>query len=322
MIDFLFKINGLIERISVTDKQEDKIESSFNNLKSHLQSDNSTLSIKEVFLNGSYLRDTIIRGNSEEMDIDVFSVLDLCDYLEEGKLPIPQSVLTKFKRYLEELSDYNGKVHQDRPCVTIQLSHIHIDVLPAMQKNGKLYIPNENLSGWTITDPKTQTENLKEANKESENKILPVVKAVKHWKQEKNIQIPSFHVEEIAIQIFQKYPYSDLEAGIRYWFKYANTFIDKSKFGTDNKYSDAKNAIDKVNQILGNAYLNLKGGKESEAIKLWAMVFPKFPTLNQDEVKSISESMSNGTLKYSAIGGLSTLAGRAVAASGGFYGEE
>lgn len=322
MKNFFKKINELIKNISVTDRQEDKIESSFSNLKKHLESDSCSLSVKEVFLNGSYLRETIIRGDSDEMDIDVFAVIDRCDYEEDGKDPKPQSVLTKFKHYLEDLSDYKGKVHQDRPCVTIQLSHIHIDVLPAMKKNGQLFIPNEELSGWTSTDPKTQTENLKAANSDSGNKLVSVVKAIKHWKQEKNIQIPSFHVEEVAIKILRRFPYENLETGIRFWFDHAVIFIDKNNFGSDNKYDVAITAINEARQALNEANQYLIDEKDSEATKLWAKVFPKFPTITQDEARSFSESMRNGTLKYSAATGLSTLVGKTIAASGGFYGEK
>lgn len=45
-------VDKLIENISVTDRQEDSIDCSFNNLKISLLKENSNLKIEDVFLNG------------------------------------------------------------------------------------------------------------------------------------------------------------------------------------------------------------------------------------------------------------------------------
>ena len=127
MSTLLQSIDKFIENITVTDRQEDNIKSSFDNLKTNLMKDESNLSVKEVFLNGSYERDTIIRPLD---DIDIFAVIDKDDYADNGLYPNPQSVLTKFKNYLNSLNDYKDKVKQDRPCVTVVLSDKNFDVLP------------------------------------------------------------------------------------------------------------------------------------------------------------------------------------------------
>ena len=75
MSTLLQSINDLIENISVTDRQEENIETSFENLKSSLTKVDNGLSVKEVFLNGSYERDTIIRPLD---DVDLFAVIDNC----------------------------------------------------------------------------------------------------------------------------------------------------------------------------------------------------------------------------------------------------
>lgn len=150
-------IDKFVGNITVTDKQEDVIDSAFSNIESLLLDEDCTLSVKDVFLNGSYVRDTMIRPLD---DIDVFAVLDAADYYENGVRPNPQSVLTKFKNYLDGLPDYKDKVSQDRPCVTIELSKLKIDVLPALSEYGALHIPNESLTGWIFTDPKTHTSCL------------------------------------------------------------------------------------------------------------------------------------------------------------------
>lgn len=315
-----FAINEFIGNITVTDKQEESIDASYNNLCKHLTNEESNLSVKEVFLNGSYVRDTMIKPLD---DIDVFAVIDKDDYNDNGTRPNPQTVLTKFKNYLNGLNDYKDKVSQSRPCVTITLSKIHIDVLPALREHDSLYIPNESLSGWILTDPKTHTQNIETASKNSSGMIKDVIKAVKSWKKDHEYKIPSFHVEEVAINIFNAYSYQSVEEGIRKWFTKAKYYISQDRFNSDTQYDDTIDAVKEVAKQLEEARRKDDDKKTSEAIRIWHDIFgPQFPTISKDEAKDIGAKLSEGTLRYSATAGLSTCAGRVMGASKGFYGEE
>ena len=313
-------VDKLIENISVTDRQEDSIDCSFNNLKISLLKENSNLKIDDVFLNGSYERDTIIRPLD---DIDLFAVIPFEEYEDNGLEPKPQTVLSKFKNYLNGLSDYKDKVKQDRPCVTVVLCDKNFDVLPTLKKNGSYYIPNTDLSGWVYTDPKTHTDNLNRVNKNRNYRVKSIVKAVKYWKRENNYSIPSFHVEDVAVGIFGLYHFINLEEGIRMWFKYAENYLDSTRFKTYNEYSKMKEKIQAIQEKLTEAKKLYDDKKEGEAKRLWKEVFGKeFPALDTEEAKSFSKSLSEGTLKYGSTSGLSTSVGSAIAASKGFYGEQ
>jgi hypothetical protein len=323
MSTLLQSIDKFIENITVTDRQEENIDASFNNLKTNLMKDDSNLSVKEVFLNGSYERDTIIRPLD---DIDLFAVIDETDYQDNGADPNPQSVLTKFKNYLNSLNDYKDKVKQDRPCVTVVLSDKNFDVLPSLRKAGALYIPNSDLTGWTFTDPKTHTKNLNDVNKlrynGKNNNVKSIVKAVKQWKREKNQNIPSFHIEEVAINIFNIWNFTNLEEGIRLWFENAEGNLQVGRFKSYDEYSKVKEKINQVKSKLQDAKKHLDGKKEGAAKKIWKDVFGKeFPAIDDEEAKNFSKSLSDGTLKYSATAGLSATIGSAMAASKGFYGD-
>jgi hypothetical protein len=315
----LQSIDKFIDNISVTDRQEDNINSSYNHLKENLLKEDSNLSVKEVFLNGSYERDTIIRPLD---DIDLFAVIDEKDYTENELDPNPQSVLTKFKNYLNSLNDYKNKIQQDRPCVTVVLSDKNFDVLPSLRKVGLLYIPNSDLNGWTFTDPKTHTDSLNSVNKNRNYKVKSIVKTVKYWKRENKQNIPSFHVEEVAISVFNICSFTNLEEGIRLWFEHAEGYLQVGRFKSYDEYSKVKEKIKKVKDKLQEAKNLLDDKKEGEAKRLWKEIFGKeFPTIDNEEAKSFSKSLSEGTLKYGATTGLSTAVGSAIAASKGFYGE-
>jgi hypothetical protein len=319
MSTLLQSIDKFIENITVTDRQEDNIDASFNNLKTNLMKEGSNLSVKEVFLNGSYERDTIIRPLD---DIDLFAVIEQTDYAENGFDPNPQSVLTKFKNYLNSLNDYKDKVKQDRPCVTVMLSDKNFDVLPSLRKSGALYIPNTDLTGWTFADPKTHTDDLNRVNQNRNYKVKSIVKAIKQWKRENNQNIPSFHIEEVAISLFNIWNFSNIEEGIRLWFENAESYLQNGRFKSYDEYTKVKEKIRKVKGKLQEAKKLLDDKKEGEAKKFWKEIFGKeFPALDADEAKSFSDSFSKGTLKYSATAGLSVSVGSAMAASGGFYGD-
>lgn len=283
MSTLLQSIDKFIENITVTDRQEDNIDASFNALRTNLMKDESNLSVKEVFLNGSYERDTIIRPLD---DIDLFAVIDQTDYTENGLDPNPQSVLTKFKNYLNSLNDYRDKVKQDRPCVTVVLSDKDFDILPSLRKSGALYIPNSDLTGWTFTDPKTHTDSLNRINRDRNCKVKSIVKSVKQWKRENNQNIPSFHIEEVAIDIFNFYNFTNLEEGIRNWFENAESYLNSGRFKSYDEYSKVKEKIKKVKAKLQDAKKLLDEKKEGEAKKIWKEVFgDKFPVLDAGEAK-------------------------------------
>lgn len=319
MSTLIQSVEKFIENISVTDRQEDNIDASFKNLSNHLLDENSNLSVQDVFLNGSYARDTIIRPLD---DIDLFAVIDDSDYSDNGLDPNPQTVLTKFKNYLNSIYDYEGKVKQDRPCVTIHLSDKNFDVLPSLRKAGALYIPNDALAGWTFTDPKTHTAQLNETNKRRHYKVKGVVKAVKQWKRENYQNIPSFHIEEVAIEIFNFYDFTNYEEGIRLWFEMAERYLKKERFKSDDEYDKVKNKVGNVKRMLAEAKRLSDDNKVGYAKKIWKEIFGReFPVIDDEEAKNIADASKKGTLKYSATAGLSTISGSAMAASKGFYGD-
>lgn len=319
MSTLLQSIEKFIENISVTDRQEDNIDASFNNLKYNLLDEKSNLSVQDVFLNGSYARDTIIRPLD---DIDLFAVIDVEDYSDSGKDPNPQTVLTKFKNYLNNIHDYENKVVQDRPCVTVHLSDKNFDVLPSLRKAGALYIPNEDLTSWTFTDPKTHTARLNETNKLRNYKVKGVVKAVKQWKRENNQNIPSFHIEEIAVDVFNIYNFSNYEEGVRLWFENAEGFMQNNRFNSYNEYEKVKKKVCEVKEKLVEANKLNDSHNVGEAKKIWKDIFGReFPVLDEEEAKNIAKASKTGSLKYSTTAGLSTTVGSLMAASKGFYGE-
>jgi len=315
-------VNQFIENITVTDRQEENIKGSVKNIEGYLKDKENGLSIVDTFTNGSYERDTIIRPLH---DIDLFAVLKEDDWKDEyGRLSSPQSVLTSIKNYLDSLDDYKGKVKQDRPCVTIELSDKRFDILPSFEIFGGGYrIPNYDLKSWIYTYPKQLTIDLNNVNKQRAYKVKGVIKGVKYWNRENNYKtIPSFHIEEIAIRLFQVNDCKSFEEGLFKWFENAEYYLTYSTFKTADDYESSKKRIKKVKDKLEDAERKRNEGKEGDAIQIWKEVFGKdFPITLVEEAKSIGKSLSEGTLR-SSVAGLSTTFGDKIKANTGYFGEE
>jgi hypothetical protein len=314
-------ISGFIDNISVTDRQEDNIKSSVSNLDGHLTNKENGLNITRTFTNGSYERDTNLRPLD---DIDIFAVLNRDKWKDEfGNLPDPQSVLTKIKSFLSDQNDYKDKVKQDRPCVTIKLVDKSFDVLPSFEEFGGGYlIPNYDLKSWTYSYPEKLTADLDNIQRQQGYKIKPTIKAVKYWSRENDKLIPSYHIEETAINIFLINDFTNFEESIRLWFNNAEYYLSSVKFTSNDEYTKAVNKAKKVKDKLNDAKEKYDAGKEDEAIQVWKEVFGKeFPTISDEEAKNASKLLSEGSLRNTSAGTLSTSAGFAISALKGFFGD-
>lgn len=320
MATLLQSIQTLIENITVTDRQEENISSSVNNIISTLEKDDA-LYLKESFLNGSYERDTIIRPLH---DIDIFAVLKEDDWVDDnGDLPKPQSVLSKIKNYLDKQHDYKGKVKQDRPCVTVELSNKSFDILPAFEFGTGYRIPDYDLSSWTLSYPKTLTDSLNDVQKEYKYKLKNIIKAVKYWNRLNDKIIPSYHIEEVAIKVFNFTTFENYEKSIRKWFNEAYHHLEDSKFKSYQEYEKFVKKLNKTKDKLNEAFDFLENNKEADAKRIWKEVFEKeFPIVDEEEAKAFSKSLSEGKLKIASSGLLSTTSGVAsISASKGYFGD-
>lgn len=300
-------ITSLLEKITITDKQTETVSTTYNNIKYLILKKESDLHGERVFQNGSYDRDTIIRPLD---DVDLFFVLQKDQYVgADGKYPNPQSVLTKIKDYLNETADYKDKVKQDRPCVTVHLADKKFDVLPCFGNDEDGYmIPNHDLSGWIFSNPVKHSERLTEINKKN-GKVVPLIRIVKYWNKDNGKLIPSFHIEEIVIEIFTTVEFSNFEEGIYQWFHHALTFMASGKFDSQGDYDDAKKKLEKAKEKLSEAHRCYIDEKEVDAIKLYKEVFgDKFPTVSEEDAKRMSENMKKGVLTMSGLGILSMAA--------------
>ena len=280
MCTLLHHINQFIRNIDVTDRQEESIKNSYEHLEYKLL--NAQLGVQEVVLTGSYMRDTMIRP------VDDIDLLAIINWPYGKQFPSPQSELSKFRSRLNKVHDYEDKAVQDRPCITVELSDKKFDILPTLRVERVLYIPNQTLTGWmAIADPEEHTRRLNAIDAKYHGMVKKVVKAVKHWKRENRQNIPSFHVEEVAIQIFNmksigrgirtlifcKEEIRNLEEGIKAWFSGAGFYLNPECFKSKEEYWKVRDRIKNENEKFLRIDLCNCMGYEVDSKSTWREIF-------------------------------------------------
>lgn len=179
--------------------------------------------IFDSFLSGSYSRDTAIRPID---DVDVIFVVDPNHWERAAweSLPSPQAVLNTFAnaiRYRYPLSSVYGQ----RRSVRLQLSHLDIDVVPAVVATADglgLKIPDSDVDEWILSAPKIHAGNATNVNTARNGLFKPLVKLLKFWNGNlpEPARLKSFTIETMAIRIFRELPFTDLRSGLLYFLDF------------------------------------------------------------------------------------------------------
>jgi hypothetical protein len=136
-------------------------------------------------LTGSYKRHTAVH-NIKDVDFLIF-----VHY--EGERPEPAGVLKALRRVLDDLPDalgYGGRAQTlggQRRSVHIEFDNedFHLDAVPALIPDGTdelLLVPDREWGEWVKSHPLGYGKALSELNAANSGKVVPLVKAVKHWR--------------------------------------------------------------------------------------------------------------------------------------------
>jgi hypothetical protein len=217
----------LVRSIEPTQTQKDGAVRSHNYLRDLLKTGNMASRIVTDYLSGSYSRDTAIKPLD---DVDIIFVINP-SYWNASFIPTfatsyppAATVLQSFAnaiRYRYPVSSVFGQ----RRSVCLQLNHLYIDVVPAIQDQVDtklIYIPDSDAQRWIPTSPRRHSENATAVNKSQNGKFKPLVKLLKHWNGNlpSTANFKSFTIETIAVRVFKTVQYDSLQQGLAYFFDF------------------------------------------------------------------------------------------------------
>jgi hypothetical protein len=290
-------------------------------------------------LSGSYARYTAVK---KIKDVDV--LLFVSEYYKDGEDCIKE-VINDLVRALEGFPEYlraeTGQINADLALkrqrrsvqvhITLDGQEFDIDVVPSIAESGiekPLLVPDRDLSKWVNSDPLGYGKFLSKLNKDHQNKIVPLIKMLKHWRdiQMKRRRPKSYWLECIVSKHanlgnlnFEGASWG--ESFLSLLSSIYNDFYSKWKIGTDvpvikdpmlgndvvktwtrTEFETFMRRIEESKQFAEKA---LAENDEEKAIKLWQELFNDddeveyFPNLVDE---SLSKSLSGNSLFVSSSG--------------------
>jgi hypothetical protein len=223
----------LVRSIEPSQSQKEGASRSQNYLRDTLNTGRMASRIVKIYLSGSYCRDTAI---SPIDDVDIIVVIDpsywnTADNIVSSILfgppfsfPPPAAVLQTFAnaiRYRYPVSSVFGQ----RRSVRLQLNHLDIDVVPAIEDKidtALIRIPDTNAEKWIATSPKRHSENATNVNKFQNGKFKPLVKLLKYWNGNlpSTANFKSFAIETMAVRAFKNRNFASLQDGLLQFFDF------------------------------------------------------------------------------------------------------
>ena len=189
----------LRRNLELTGLQQSAVAARQEDLRAVLASD---LAVRDSFLTGSYVRQTLI-GPLAKADVDIVVVLDTRMYADRGA----RSVLEMARRVLLRTYPSTPEISRSGQAVTVSFRNFAVDVVLAFEQWHWWYgdgyrICDSGSDGWIFTIPKKHAEISSKANRFHKGALVPCIKTWKRGTARVNGPLRSFHIEVLAWEIF------------------------------------------------------------------------------------------------------------------------
>jgi hypothetical protein len=208
-MDLSSQFDDYLSAIRLTDKQREACIAAHQEVREKVASDpNLSKIVVATFLQGSYVRNTIIRpskGDCPDVDVVVVTRLSKDEYT-------PSQAISQFNDFLQE--NYKGRHHVQGRSIGIKFPTVDLDLvvtaapsesvigimkskeaqksqdlgflfdMPQKEdqwKSEPLLIPDRDVGRWVPTFPLAQLEWTRQKNKATNGHFVNVVKAIKRW---------------------------------------------------------------------------------------------------------------------------------------------
>jgi hypothetical protein len=277
--------------------------------------------IKEVTPQGSYRQGTINKPfDDSDFDVDLLVLLDeFDDWQPKDYLNRLHQEFKCTERY-KDIVDRKGKSR----CVTIDYeSDFHIDIVPAIKKNGKYKIMNKNSNEFEDTDGDGYAQWFEEKNSITSNNFLTkTVRLVKYLRDFKQ----TFSIKSILLttllgrqvnefdKYYQNSLYKDLPTTLKTLFNRLDSYLQARPFLIDeiitnpilpdekfnrhwdqDKYFNFRSKVHDYNIWINEAY---EEENINESVNKWRKIFGDAFGEIQETISSFSASSRIDSQEY------------------------
>lgn len=232
--DFEPLMRELAGRVEPTAAKKNAASRSHNNLRDLLSDGTFGGRIVDSYLSGSYSRDTAIHPID---DVDIVFLIDpdawpAGDFLFSD-LPNPSDVLRSFATALRRRYERTS-VYTQRRSVRLALSHLDIDVVPAIPlEGGVIQIPDTREGEWIKSGPAIHRDVGAAINSRTRGAFKPAVKLTKYWNSSlpSTARFKSFTVESMAMALFAKHRVDGLFDSVLSFFDFMASLAGEGTVG-------------------------------------------------------------------------------------------
>lgn len=175
---------NLLSNIEPSKSTKKYVSSLQSNLREYLKNNEQYKHIHvDTFVSGSFAKNIAIRPsiNEDKQDVDIVVITNY------NKKTSPEHILTELKDVLSNSEKYKN-IRLQSKSVGIDMANYHIDIIPLIAEDDHFWIGNRENNEWVLTNPKKHIEWSTRINKENENKYKPLVKLLKWWRKNKNVE--------------------------------------------------------------------------------------------------------------------------------------
>lgn len=271
------------ENIELTGNHRDTANKRKDGIVSFLKNE---FSILDAFPSGSIPRYTAVTGYA---DLDVIVILHYGKHIEDRK---PSEVLQNVR---DVLAEFKANVRKNGQAVTLHYkTWPNVDIVPVSRTTNSdgsvnhYKVPNMNDETWIQSRPRKHSLEMSDKNKICSDSFKRIVKMIKWWNRQHSSFLQSFHIEVIALKIFNDY-LSDYPWNIFQYFEKAAEIVSKPLFHEDhyidnyldiNKRAEAVQRLETARDKARQAWYYTYGERDDHesAIYLWRQIFgDKFP---------------------------------------------
>lgn len=154
----------------------------------------------DTLFGGSVAKHTYVDGIS---DIDSMLViageLSKCD---------PQTILKTIAKALDNKLENVKQVTTGRVAITVSyLDGTEIQLVPTVEKEGKLNVPAWESNAWSTIDPNQFRKGLTKRNEECNGRLIPTIKLAKavNTTLPESVRLTGYHIESLGVAAFREY---------------------------------------------------------------------------------------------------------------------
>ncbi len=190
-------------------------------------------------------------GPLKEADVDILIVLDPRYYHHyNGQNGNQAGLLDLVKRTLLKTYTRTPDISRNGQAVIIRFEDFMVDVVPGFSRQGGGYIiANAISNSWISTDPKKHIEIVSQSNQVHSGDLVPVIKMIKGWNRQKDKYFNSFHLEVLALNIFQNVTISSFSSGVRFFFDKGRELVTKKNLDPAGYGGDVGSYINTQDKI-------------------------------------------------------------------------